>query len=317
MLLYLFWPLVGQLRAAAGLFLQARWQWFLLALLFQFLSYSSLAGLNYLLLHPFQGKIGFWEVLVILPTIAFIEVAIPSGGASGVVLRARYLGRSGYSVEASTFTVFLETVYLSIAMVVVSLAGFWYLLREGDLSRLQTMLVAGLTLLMLVLGGFAAWAIQDRERARRIALSLSRRWNRIAPKVRQKTISPEVISKRIDRFYDDLKNLGRKSPLPFLFFSFSRVVLDVATLGCCFIAFSFPISIGVLVTGYGLILALSGLGALPGGLGLAEASAAVIYARLGVPGSVAIAAALAFRLTTFWLIRLVGFVNFQILEARP
>jgi uncharacterized protein (TIRG00374 family) len=315
MLLYLFWPLVGQIRAAADLFLHAQWHWLLLALLLQFLSYASLAGLNYLLLHPFQGRISFWRLLVILPTIAFIEVAVPSAGASGVVLRARYLGKSGYSMEVSTFTVLLEGIYLAVAMVVVSLSGFWYLLHQGDLSQLQTILLAGLTVLLSGIGVYAFWAMRDRERARRVTLNLSTLWNRLAQKIRQKTIAPEEISKRVDLFYDDLKNLGRRSPFPFLFFSFSRVILDVATLGACFIAFSYSIQPGVLVTGYGLMLALSGLGALPGGLGLAEASAAVIYARLGAPGAVAIAAALAFRLMTFWLIRFVGFINWQILEA--
>ncbi len=68
--------------------------------------------------------------------------------------------------------------------------------------------------------------------------------------------------------------------------------------------------------GYGLMLLLSGLAALPGGLGLTEASLAVIFARLGAPGAVAIAAALTYRLLAFWLLRLVGFASWQVLEVR-
>jgi uncharacterized protein (TIRG00374 family) len=317
MLLYLFWPLIGEIRASLSLILHARWQWLLLALLLQFLSYASLAGLNFMLLQSFRGQISFWRVLVILPTIAFIEVAVPSAGASGVVLRARYLGRSGYSAEVSTFTTILEAVYLAVAMVFISLSGFWYLYRQGEFSQLQTVVLIGLTVIALAVGAFSVWALKDRGRACKVALLFSAWWNRLAPKIRQKTFTPDEISARVDLFYDDLQNLRRQSPLPFLFFSFSRVILDVATLGICFVAFSYPLQLGVLVTGYGLMLALSGLGAVPGGLGLAEASAAGIYARLGAPGAVAIAAALAFRLITFWLIRFVGFINWQIMEARP
>ena len=316
MLLYLFWPMVGQLRAAGGLFLHARWGWLFIALLLQFFSYAWLTGLNYLLLRSFQGKISYWRIMAILPTIAFIEVAVPSAGASGIVLRARFLGKSGYNVEVSTFSVIMEGIYLAAALTLVSLSGFWYLLRTGALGTVQTVIVVILTVLLLGLGIFALWTGRDRERARKVMLSLVNRWNRLAPRVHQKTYTGQEVSDRVDVFYKDLANLRRKSPIPFLICSFSRVILDVATLGACFIAFSFMIPLGVLLTGYGLMLVLSGLAGLPGGLGLAEVSLAVIYARLGAPGSVAVAAAIAYRLIAFWLIRFIGFINWQILEAR-
>jgi uncharacterized protein (TIRG00374 family) len=91
----------------------------------------------------------------------------------------------------------------------------------------------------------------------------------------------------------------------------------VASLGVCFALFNFAIPIGVLLTGYGLTLLLSALASLPGGLGLADFSLAVIYARLGVPGGVAVAAGLSYRLIAFWLIRFIGFVTWQVLEVRP
>ena len=81
-------------------------------------------------------------------------------------------------------------------------------------------------------------------------------------------------------------------------------------------AFTYSVPLGILLTGYGLMLALSGLGALPGGLGMADLSLAVVYARLGAPGAVAVAAALAYRLIAFWLLRFIGFITWRILEAR-
>lgn len=62
-----------------------------------------------------------------LPAMAFIEVAIPSAGASGRVLRTRFLARSGYSVEASTFSLILETIYLGVMMTTVALTGIFIL----------------------------------------------------------------------------------------------------------------------------------------------------------------------------------------------
>ena len=313
-LLYLFWPLIGQLHAAADLFIKAQWAWLAAAFLIQALSYLSLTGLNLRLLSAFQGKISFWRILFILPTIAFIEVAVPSAGASGLALRARFLRRSGYSIEVSTFTVIMEGIYLSTAMAVVSIAGFWHLLSTGELSPLQASLVAGLTLTIVAAMAVGFWIGSKRSRARRFLFWLSGPWNRLAPHLHANRMNPESIRVRLDVFYTDLANLRRASPIPFLVLSFTRVTLDVATLGACFLAFSYGIKPGTLITGYGIMLAASGLAALPGGLGMAEASLAVIYARLGAPGAVAIAAALAYRLIAFWLVRFIGFINWQVLE---
>ncbi len=313
---YLFWPLIGELRKAAGLFLHARWGWLIVAVLIQLFSYACLTELNYLLLQPFEGKINYRGLMAILPTMAFIEVAIPSAGASGVVLRARFLGRGGYTPEVATFTLIMETIYLGVAMLVVSFSGFWYLLHTGELSSRQTALLLVVVCILLGIAAMALWAGMRRERARTAILALSSLWNRLASRFHLKLSSPDQVMGRVDSFYEGLTRLGRKSRIPFLLFAFSRVILDVTSLGVCFFAFSYPIMPGILLTGYGLMLALSGLGALPGGLGLADASLAVIFARLGAPGAVAVAAALAYRLIAFWLLRFIGFINWQVLEAR-
>jgi len=312
--LYLFWPLVGELRQAAGLFRQAQWGWMAVAVLLQFISYLSLTELNYLLLRPFQGKVSFGRLLGILPVMAFIEVAIPTAGVSGAVLRARYLGRSGYSVEASTFTLALETVYLSMIMAAVSLLGLWYLLHTGGMSTAQlTWLGAGMAVIITVIG-WLVWAGRDRDRVKRWSQQLMLYWNRLAQKNNRTPYPYEKLAVRIDNFYDSLAYLGQTPSWIFWLMAVGRVVLDIATLGACFAAFHFMISPGVLLTGYALTLSLSALAALPGGLALADVSVAVIYARLGILGAIAIAAALSYRLIAFWLVRFVGFISWQALE---
>jgi len=139
-------------------------------------------------------------------------------------------------------------------------------------------------------------------------------WYHLAPKIHLSPYSGKNLSARLDGFYDGLAYLGRRPHWPFWLAAMERVVLDVATLGACFAAFHFAVSPAVLLTGYGLILLLSALAALPGGLALADVSVAVIFARLGIVGAVAIAASLAYRLIAFWLVRMVGFIAWQILE---
>jgi len=315
--LYLFWPLIGQLRDAVHLFREANWGWMAAAAVIHLGSYSFLAALNYLLLRPFRGHATFWQLMAILPAMAFVEVALPSAGASGLVLRARLLGRLGYSPEVSSFTLLLETLYLFAMMVAVSVSGLWYLLHSGEMKLSQLAFLVGLAALIVGAALAAFVAGRDRERALRWTLALVARWDNLKarfPKLPSR--SPEAVTARLHNFYDGLGELGETPRWPFLTTAFGRVALDVATLGACFAAFHHPVSVGVLLTGYGLTLLLSAMAALPGGMGLADASLVVIYARLGAPGAVAIAAALTYRLIAFWLLRFVGFVSWQVQEAR-
>ena len=314
-LVYLFWPFIGELRQIFDLLRTASWGWLGLAVVIQALSYTSLTGLNFLLLKPFQGNISFWRMLAILPSIAFIEVALPSAGASGVMLRARLLSQRGYSVESSTFTVILETAYLSVFMIAISLSGLWYLIRRGELRAGQLALLAAITAAVLVAGLLIYRIGRKREGGKALAGWFLARWNWIMEFLHRSLYRQEDLDARLDSFYGGLSQLGQTRRWPFLMTAGVRVFLDVVSLGACFATFHYAIPLGILLTGYGLTLLLSGLAALPGGLGLADLSLAVIYARLGAPGAVAVAAALCYRLIAFWLLRFIGFVTWQMLEV--
>jgi glycosyltransferase 2 family protein len=314
--IYLFWPLIGELSNVVDLFKHAEWIWLGLAVSIQFISYTCLTELNYLLLSPFAGKIGFWRLMAILPAMAFIEVALPSAGLSGVILRAHLLGKNGYSAEVSSFTLLMETVYFAVVMMIVSIVGVSYLLKRGEIHPIQ---LASLTLIMMLLigGGILLYrTAQDKQRGMMWAGWLSKRWNQMMRAFGRPAMPVESLIERVDRFYDGLSGLKRVPPILLWALAFARIALDIATLGLSFVAFHFAISSGILLTGYGLVLVFSGLAALPGGLGLVDASLAVIFARLGAPGAVAIAAALSYRLIAFWGIRIIGFVSWQVLEAQ-
>jgi len=318
--IYLFWPVVQELRRPEALqaFSHAAWGWLAAAVLIQAASYGCLTALNCLLLRPFEGKITFWRMLLALPAIAFVEVAIPSAGASGVVLRVRILGRHGYSTEAATFTLALESLYLTLALAVASFSGVGFLVRTGHLSRVRLYTMIAASLILIGLGVGLYWVGRSRERACSWAVRFGDLWNRLARKVHLRTYETEQIFARVDGFYSSLSKLNQTPHWPFFLAAFGRVALDVTTLGACFLAFRYVVSPGVVLTGYGMTLLLSGLAALPGGLGLADISLAGLYAQLGLHAGVlnAAAAALAYRLIAFWLLRLVGFVTWQVLEAR-
>lgn len=315
-LFYLFLPVAKELRNLGGVIREASWVWLLAAVAIQFISYTSLTYLNTLLLRPFPGNIGFWRMLAVLPAIAFIEVTIPSMGASGVVLRARLLGRSGYSAETSTFTLAMEQIFIGIMMLVISLLGLWYMVRMGDIRHFQIILLEIIAVVLALLSIWVIWFGRDRQQVSRFLLRLNSAANRWRAKFKSHPVDDGSIVRRVDEFYQGLAHMGKMPIYPYWLTSFFRVSLDIATLGACFIAFQYIIPVGALVTGYGLMLLVSGLASLPGGLGMAEISLSVIYARLGAPGAVAVAAALTYRLIAWWLVRFVGFISWQMLEVR-
>ncbi len=175
---YLFWPLLKEIRSAGSLFTAARWQWLPLILLIQVVSYAFLTWLNMLALQPFPGRIGFFRLMALLTSMAFIEVAVPSAGASGVALRARLLEKQGrYSVEVATFTLAIETIVLSAAMASVGVLGIIYLFRSGNLGPEQIvylLVLAGVVALLI----WSAWRfISDPRLSHRALHRLARFWN--------------------------------------------------------------------------------------------------------------------------------------------
>jgi uncharacterized protein (TIRG00374 family) len=309
-------PLIKDIRAAARLFASARWAWLAAALLLQFSSYASLTWLNVLTLRPFPGRIGFWRLMLVLTTMAFITSAVPSAGASGFVLRARLLSRNGYAAESSTFSMLLELLYQVIGTLLIGLFGLGYLLKIGTLSLLQILLL-GVAVVVVSLALWLGWRlISHPRRSLRIVERLAGVWNRLAARLRWKALDPESVRERLDTFQRGLRELGNIPRWKFFLSTLVRILPDVASLGACFAMLGYMIRPDILLLGYSLLMIISALAILPGGLGLADVSVMVIFNRFGVPGSVALAAGLAYRLLSFWLVRFIGFVAWQLLESR-
>lgn len=313
--IYLFLPLLRDLRTASDLFKTARWIWLPIGMGIQLVSYAFLTWLNAVALQPFQGKIGFFRLAALLTAMAYIEVAIPSAGASGVALRAHLLRKQGgYRVEASTFTLILETIVLAVALGTVALIGVVYLLNTGNISHTHIIFLSLLTLGGIVIITRCWRIISDQQRSRNLLVKLITLWNRILGRFRQ--LDPTHIENRLTDFQSHLGHLKDVPRWKFFIAAYGRVALDITTLGTCFMLFGNPITPGTLLTGYGLILIMSGLAALPGGLGLADISVPVIFSRLGTAGEVALVAGLTYRLIAFWMLRFIGFISWQYLEAR-
>jgi uncharacterized protein (TIRG00374 family) len=311
-LVYFFLPLLDEISEVGDLFRTARWEWLPVALLAQLISYIFLTWLNQLSLAPFAGKIGFWRLAAVLTSMAFIQVAVPSACVSGVAMRIRMLGKSGYRNEEALFSLAVESIAEMVVLVMVGLVGVAYLFQSDQFQVWEiVLLVSGgfLTVALLWVG----WvALRDEQLSQRILRKFIGQWNRLVGRSRQQELN--VLSGRLVEFRSNLQRY-RDIPLwKFILATFGKVILDIATLGIGFSLFGFAIHWGTLLTGYGLILIFSVIAILPGGLGMTDAYVPVIFSWLNVPGEVALAAGLIYRLIAYWLLRFVCFLSWVILE---
>jgi len=96
-----------------------------------------------------------------------------------------------------------------------------------------------------------------------------------------------------------------------------NVAFDMLTIYLLFIAARHPVSLGVLLTGYGLPLLMGKMAfMIPGGVGVVESTMTALYTSLGVPYSVAVVVVLAYRILSFWLPLILGFPLILILEKQ-
>jgi uncharacterized protein (TIRG00374 family) len=313
-LIYLFWPMIGQIKDAGKLLIEANWWLLPVVLSVQVLSYFSLAWLNMLALKPFPGNVSFFQLVALLTSIAFIETALPSAGISGVALRVHLLRKRGYGADASTFSLFLETVYLGIAMISIMLFGIVYLLRAGEITAIE---IVWLIAIFIILAGLFWWiwrTLHNQSTSVQVMNVIISFWNKLFG--RWKMLDDQDQAQKFAVFQNRLVSLNQEPVWMFLLAAFGRILLDVTSLGILFYIFNQFVAPGVLVTGYGITLTLSGLAALPGGLGFADASIPVVFNQLGVNASAALAAGLLYRLGAFWLVRFIGFVQWQWLEGK-
>lgn len=313
----LYWllrPLLDELRAAGELFRAAQWGWLPLVLATALASYAALTWLNQLALAPFPGRIPFRRLAAVLTAMAYIEVTVPSAGASGLAMRARLLGRHGYSLAASSFSFFVEIVALAAVTALLGSVGAIHLYAGGAIGRAQTAGLAGLVLTLTALAVGLWLIIIDRERSRRCLVAVAPYWNRLVGRWRR--LDPERIENRLEHFHAGLAEFRRTPKTLFALAAGLRVGLDLATLGGCFLLFGCPLSFGALLTGYAVLLVASMLAALPGGLALPDAAVPLVFQQLGVSAAGALAAGLTYRLIAVWLVRLIGFVSWQVLEER-
>lgn len=250
-----------------------------------------------------------------MPALAVLTVAnnaiantVPGEPAVSSAYRYRYYRRRGATAAGAGWTIFTILVAQAIGMSLLLLVGVGVALT-GAAGGSQ----AGAAAAGLVITALAAAVLIRRDLLLRLAAAVvrgSRRLSRRRPG-RETGQPQDGIGARIET------TLARMREIPLSTRSTAAIVAvavgvwfcDFLCLVCAFAAVhARPPWAGVLLA-YGAAQVAGSLPVVPGGLGIVEGSLAVILTAYGAGRVPAIAAALAYRMVSFWLAIAVGWIT--------
>ncbi|GIK58781.1 MAG: hypothetical protein BroJett015_44440 [Chloroflexota bacterium] len=308
------WQELRQELAGASLGLLA------LAVLFQAGTYAAVAWYNELLLRSYQVRVPWFRQYSIQFAMSFVETAVPSAAVSGLVLRARLLKPYGATADVATVTTVVETFSISLTVLAPALFVGAFVAIDGVNAGPVRLLLLALAVVMGVLLGVARWrAHWLRAGSAAVQTQLAHWWDAHAVSRWPQRLAgypSHRLAGRTAHLWREMAAMLRQRPHWLLAVLLLRTGCEIIAFGLCFYAFGETLPLLTILLLYTITITVNTLGAVPGGVGLAETSLAAIYTQLGLAPETAVAVALAYRLTGYWLPRAVGGFSWLWLERQ-
>lgn len=259
-----------------------------IAVAFMLLSYLA-ATMTFVLLAP-KG-LSFLKTLQIQITTGFVGRALPSG-IGNLGLYVQYLSKSGYKYSQASAIVTLNSLIAVVQNVVLILAALFIggvrpqLHISPQLSTGKVPLITGLVILTFLLIIIIRWRKIIIKFVKAIATDF-RRYANVPVRVGLSTIAAIALT---------------------MCFAFS--------LRFTAAAFGFDVNLFQAIIVMALGSAAVAITPTPGGLGGAEAGLVLGFLSLGIGQNDAFLMALVFRLITYWLPLIPGFVMFLVIRKK-
>lgn len=295
-----------------AILVQANWGWLIFALFWQASSYGAVTWLNEILLKHYGASVPFGKQYAIQLAMAFIESVVPSASISGAVLRVRLLKPHGVSADIATVTTLAEMSLISASIVLLALpvTGIAMLQGRQGLSSFGVGEVVLIVISLIPVFVFWQWRNPYFVRIRNAGLwKTAQLWDtRIRPRWEKKlsTWSSEKIIRRGQYLWTELGVLLRARPYAIALSLIGRAGFEILGLAMCFLALGQRLPWYSMILIYALTLVANAMSAVPGAIGLTEVALATLYTQFGIPSETALAIALTYRITDYWMPRLVG-----------
>ena len=287
MAFYLVLPQLADIRSTADAFVQADWGWAPWILVGSGLTYVF-AAVAFIGAVP--SPVPYLPALRAQIASSFVALVAPASSGS-LALGVRFLQRSGVDAAPAAAAVGLNTL----AGLVVHLALMVVFLLWNGRSGLGSFSFPDASLL---LGGLAVLLVL-------IGLTMLNR------SLRRRVLSPLVAALRsaMTSVGDTLTNPVRV--LELFAGSLGITLAYLVAMAAAVEAFGGGPRFTQIAVGYLVAAAVASIAPTPGGLGAFEATMITALTGFGMPSGAAVSATLAFRLATYWLPILPGWVSFM------
>jgi uncharacterized membrane protein YbhN (UPF0104 family) len=284
---YLLLPQVGELHQTLRALKEARWDWLAAGLVLAAASYPAAAVAQ---LGAVDPPLALRHTTLVQVASSFVNRLTPAS-LGGIGLNVRYLQRIGLERSAAVAAVAVDTaagvlVHLAGLLVAVALVGHAGV-GTAHIPEGWPVLVA--VAAVLAAGGLLLWSPLGR---RRLVVPALRAGRELAGVLRRPGKAAQLLGGSVG------------------------VTLAYAlTLACCLAAFGAQLPLVSTVAVYLVGAAVASASPTPGGLGALEAALVAGLTAVGAQTGPAVAAVLAFRLLTYWLPVLPGWLAFRALRA--
>lgn len=287
--------LVPQLADLPGVFAQiqtANWAWFIPVLVMSLLTY---VGAAMAMAGSVSIRLAAWPTFLAQFAASFANRLAPSF-AGGVALNVRYLQRAGLDTPVAASSVGLSAIAsFTVHITLVILFAVWAGRSAGSavsVSEPQYLIIGVAVLLVLGIAAYAVPSVRDVLR------------RRVLPVLR--------------RSFDGLGDVLRRPGKVLLLLGGAATITVCYLLGLFFAieAFGGGLSLATVGLVYLVGSAMAAAVPTPGGLGAVEAALIAGLVAAGLANPIAVPAVFMFRLATFWLPIVPGWLGFSYLQRR-
>lgn len=305
-----------ELGVLVRVFAEATPLWLLLALLLQVAFTVNQGALYQAVFRLLDALVPLRTAVHLALVMAFASLASPAGTAAGVAYFVAAASERGLPISRAFWTSLTYYLFDYSAFLLVLVAGLLVLFFHHDLHASQ-LIAVGLLYAAVVAGAAVVfWGMLHPTRVRRLLVGPAEVVNRLGQRLFH---HPLIGADQVARWTEELQEvlaIARQRPdragRP-LFLALVSQGISLATLAAAFWALGYPIHPGVLVAGYAVGALFMIVSITPSGVGVVEGAMTVTFSSLFVPLEIAVAATLLFRLFTFWLPILAGFLALRFL----
>jgi glycosyltransferase 2 family protein len=289
---YFVLPQLAQVGSSWHALQSAHWAWLPVIIAFSAVTYLASAAA---LIGAVPGRVPLWPATLTQAASSFVNRISPAN-IGGMALNARFLQKNGVSPSAGVAAVGVNALMGAVAHLI--LLVIFFALAGHRLAQAFRLPPASKLLLVLAVAAALAGLVLASRRGRRFAVT------RLWPGVRSAAASLRAVAASPVK----LTLLTGGSALITLAYIGGLVASVQAFGGRAGIA-----EIGAVYLGAAVIAAASPT---PGGLGAIEAALVAGLTGVGVPPGPAVSAVLAYRLATYWLPVLPGWLCLRFLQHR-